>query len=402
MTVTERPAHVPEDLVVDFDIYDHDLAADLHTRLAELRERTPIAWTHHSGGHWILTRYDDVLAVLKDYETYSSFPTAVPRSIHENAPMIPIAFDPPEHTAYRSMIASRFTPQVIRELEGDIRRLTISLIDEFVDKGECEFVSAFARPLPSTLFLVMMGWPVEDSPLFNDWSHAILLGKPGGTPEESDEARMNATMEVFGYFGQLIADRRANPQDDFTTELIQGMYNGERPLNDDELLRYIMLLMLGGLHTVQSALSYSIIYLAQHPEVRHQINQEERLNLVVEEMLRWEAPAWPSRRTLRPVQIGGVDIPEDEMLLLAFSAANHDADEFDDPGAVDLDRHPNRHLSFSAGPHRCIGSHLARLEMRVAFEEFHRRIPDYELDPDRPYKRHFSTVNGVEHLHIRW
>ena len=119
-------------------------------------------------------------------------------------------------------------------------------------------------------------------------------------------------------------------------------------------------------------------------------------------MLRWEAPAWPSRRTTRAVRIGGIDIPEDEMILLAFSAANHDAGEFDNPDVVDLDRHPNRHLTFSAGPHRCIGSHLARLEMRVAFEEFHRRIPDYELDPDRPYKRHFSTVNGVEHLHIRW
>lgn len=184
---------------------------------------------------------------------------------------------------------------------------------------------------------------------------------------------------------------------------MHGLYNGDRLLTDDELLRYILLLMLGGLRTVQSSLAYSIIYLAEHPEVRRQLIEEPgRMNHVVEEMLRWEAPAWPSRRTLRPVQIRGVDIPDDEMILLAFTAANHDPGEFTGPDAVDLDRHPNRHLTFSAGPHRCIGSHLARLELRVAFEELHRRIPNYRLDPERPFARHLSTVNGVQQLHIVW
>jgi cytochrome P450 len=397
------PSHVPADLVVDFDVYDHSLAADLQANLAKLRDATPIAYTERSGGHWILTRYDDILAVLKDYETFSSFPTAVPRSIHENTRMIPIAYDPPEHTAYREMIAPRFTPQRMRELEDGIRSLTISLIDDFADKGSCEFVADFARPLPSTVFLILMGWPLEDAAQFNRWSHDILLGKPGGTPEESDAARGAATMELFGYFSELIEDRRANPGDDFTSELVHGNYSGERPLDQDELLRMIMLLMLGGLHTVQSSLSYSIIELATRDELRRQVVEDPgRLNHVVEEMLRWEAPAWPSRRALRDTSIGGVDIKFDDMILLAFTAANHDAGEFAEPDAIDLDRHPNRHLTFSAGPHRCVGSHLARLEMRIAFEELHRRVPNYRLDPDHPPVRHLSTVNGVEHIHLRW
>ena len=204
MTVIERPAHVPDDLVVDFDIYDHRPRPPICTRhlARSCSNDTPIAWTHHSGGHWILTRYDDILAVLKDFETYSSFPTAVPRSIHENAPDDPDRLRPTR--THRLPVDDRLAvhppghPRARSATSGDLRCHSST---SSPTRGECEFVSEFARPLPSTLFLVMMGWPVEDSPLFNDWSHAILLGKPGGTPEESDEARMNATMEVFGYFG---------------------------------------------------------------------------------------------------------------------------------------------------------------------------------------------------------
>lgn len=403
MTTPTVPAHVPPHLVVDFDLYDHSLAADLQGHLKRLRETTPIAYSPLNEGHWIITRYEDITEVLRDPATYSSYPTAVPRSLQENTRMIPIAYDPPEHTAYRELISPRFTPNRMRELEQGIRDLVIRLVDDFAAKGSCEFVADFARPLPTTVFLMLMGWPIEDGPQFVTWATDILIGKPGGTPEESDAVRGAAIMGTFEYFTKLVADRRENPRDDFTTELINGMYDGERPLDHDELLRTIMLLMLGGLHTVQSSLAYSIIYFAEHPEVRDQLAADpSQSHLAVEEMLRWEAPAWPARRTLRPVTLGGIDIPADEMLLLAFTAANHDESEFVNPDAVDLDRHPNRHLTFSAGPHRCVGSHLARLEMRIAFEELHKRVPNYRLDPAHPPARHIGAVNGVEHVHLVW
>jgi cytochrome P450 len=402
MATLTPPDHVPAEVVVDFDLNDHTIAADLQARLAELRDNTPVAWTPHNGGQWILTRYEDIAPVLRDPETFSSMPDPGGSSGHDRQ-LIPISYDPPEHTAYRAMVAQRFSPQAIRSLEDEIRRLASTLIDDFVDRRQCEFVADFARPLPSNLFLVLMGWPLEDAPLFNTWARDTILGEPGADPAEN-AARRAATMQaIFGYFAKLIEERRLQPQNDFTTELITGLYDGERTLEISELLRYMMLLMLGGLHTVQSTLSYSMIYFAEHPETRQAILDEPgRLNHVVEEMLRWEAPAWPMRYTLKPAKIRGVDIPANETLLLAVTAANHDESEFPNPDVVDTDRLPNRHLTFSAGPHRCIGSHLARLEIRVAFEEIHRRIPDYEIDPELGYKRHLGGVNGVEHLNLRW
>jgi cytochrome P450 len=150
LTTLTPPAHVPAELVVDFNLEDHSIAADLQGRLAELRETTPVAWTPHGGGQWILTRYEDVLTVLRDSETYSS-DRGRRGTFRDETRLIPISFDPPEHTAYRAMIAHRFNPQAVRDLEDDIRGLASSLIDTFVDRGTCEFVAEFARPLPSTL-----------------------------------------------------------------------------------------------------------------------------------------------------------------------------------------------------------------------------------------------------------
>jgi cytochrome P450 len=204
-------------------------------------------------------------------------------------------------------------------------------------------------------------------------------------------------------FADLVADRRANPRDDLTSQLVHGLYAGERPLTDDELERMLSLLMMGGLHTVQGTLAYSVIDFAKHPHKQDRLRQNrDAIPHAVEEMLRWEPPVWPSRRALKDTVVGGVEIKRDDMILCATAGANRDEAEFSEPDTVVLDRQPNRHLTFSSGPHRCIGSHLARLEIRVAFEELHRRLPRYTLDPDRPPIHHLGVVNGVRELHIRY
>jgi cytochrome P450 len=301
------------------------------------------------------------------------------------------------------MISPLFSPARMRQLELDIREQAVRLIDGFAGQGRCEFVSAFACPLPSTVFLLLMGWPLEDSDQFNAWTHQIIAGRPGGTTEESSAVRASAMQAAFGYFDEVVADRRAHPGEDFTTQLVHGRFAGDRPLRPDELQRMLALLMLGGLHTVQGVLSSSVIRLATDPEKQATLRANPTLvPHAVEEMLRYEPPVWPARRALRDVEIGEVLIKEDDMVLCGVTAANHDASEFPDPSTIDFTRQENRHLTFSVGRHRCIGSHLARIELRIALEELHRRLPTFQLAPERPPVRHLGAVSGVNELHIRW
>lgn len=399
------PSHVPPDLVVDFDIYDHSMAGRFQQVTADLQRKTPVAWTERNEGHWIVTRYDDVQRVLRDSGEFSSVPVTVPRSreADERNRPIPVCYDPPEHTHYREMILPLFTPRRMRELEDRIRALIVDLIRGFEDRGHCEFITEFARPLPTTVFLLLMGWPLEDAAEFNHWSHQILIGKPGGTIEESAAVRAEYFAKTFAYFDSLVQQRRRHPQDDFTTLLVHGQYAGDRPLSDDELQRMLQLLMAGGLHTVQGSLAYAAIYLAQHPGEQQQLGADPTLvPTAVEELLRWKPPVWPARRATRDTMLGGVQIKADDMILCGVTGANLDENQFPDPLEIDLDRRGNRHLSFGVGPHRCIGAHLARIELRVALEELHRRLPVYRLDPDHPPVRHLGVVNGVTELQLRF
>jgi cytochrome P450 len=397
------PSNVPRNLVVDFDIYDHSMADHFHEVVDELRRTTPVAWTDRNEGHWIVTRYEDVQRVLRDSDDFSSNPVAVARSreADERNRPIPVCYDPPEHTSYRDMIAPLFSPRRMRDLEEPIRKLVRELIGSFKDKGRCEFITEFARPLPTTVFLLMMGWPLDRAAEFNHWSHQILTGKPGGTIEESAAVRAEYFAKTYDYFDSLVQARRANPQDDFTTELVNGLYAGDRPLTDDELQRMLQLLMSGGLHTVQGSLAYAAIRFAGQPEEQARLAADKSLvPYAVEELLRWEPPVWPGRRATRDVVIGGVEIKAEDMVLCGVTGANRDESEFDDADRLDLDRRANRHLAFGVGRHRCIGSHLARIELCIAVEELHKQLPTYRLDPARPPVRHLGTVNGVSELHL--
>ncbi|MFZ2178000.1 MAG: cytochrome P450 [Rhodococcus sp. (in: high G+C Gram-positive bacteria)] len=407
MTTTEQA--LPEDLVVDFDIYDQTLAQpvdNVQQRVAELASKGPVVYSTTHGGHWIVTRYKEIHEVLRDPETFSSYPNNLVTGPGGMGKFIPIELDPPEHTGYRLAMQPLFSPNRMKALTEQIRTLINELIDDFAGKGETEFISAFAHELPTRVFLALMDWPLEDAPVFTDATDTVLMGKPGLSAEENQQAQVAAGFEMFGYFHKMVQERRENPGDDITSTLIHTeveLEDGKRLLTDEELYRMFFLLLIAGLHTVQGSLAWSIIHLVNNPAQRQALIEDESLiPSAVEEILRIEAAVIPGRCATRDVELGGVQIKKGDQLILTLCSANRDPDEFDDAGDLQLDRHPNRHLSFGSGPHRCLGSHLARIELSLALEEIHRRIPDYDLVAEDPPVLHASQVRGCMRLPIKF
>jgi cytochrome P450 len=392
-----RTEDVPTHLVTDFDITDPALASP-HGALAVLQEKTPVAWSPLYGGHWIVTRYADVHAVIRDWETYSNTLNQVP--VVSPAPSIPLQVDPPEHKLYRQILKPLFNPSRMRALEEAIRETTTSLIDGFAARGECDVVQELAHPLTMATFVSLMGWPLEDGERFTAWTEAILVGKPGAPPEEDMAFRAEANEEVATYFAGVIADRRANGGEDPTAQIVNADFQG-RSLTDDELQRMLWLLMLGGLHTVRGVLGLGLIHLDRAPTERQRlIDDPSLLGGAVEELLRIEAPVANGRVVTRDTELQGVTLREGDMVLVMLSSANRDPREFPAPDELRVDRTPNRHLSFSGGPHRCVGSHLARIELSVALAEILRRIPDYAVAGEP--ELHHSQVRGIDSLPIRF
>ncbi|GAB4009104.1 cytochrome P450 [Nocardioides ultimimeridianus] len=394
-----KDAFSPE-LQVDFDIHMADGVEGVFDTYAEMRAKCPVAHTPRYGGHFVVTTYDDIHDIVRDAGTWSSRIINIPDSIGQDGEMIPIQIDPPDHGYYRNIINPLFSPKRMRDLEPQIRDIVNELLDKMLAKGQVDFVEDFAREFPSRVFLALMGWNLEDAPKFNRWVDTMVLGVPGASEEENLAVREAAGMEVYAYFAEMIDERTENPgdADDITQILMESTVDG-REITQFEILNLLLLMMIGGLHTVQGQLAHSIIYLAEHPEVRKELVDD--LSLVptaVEEMLRYESAICPARVATQDTVVGDVQMKAGDRVLIPFAAANRDPAKFDDPDEVDIARDPNPHLAFGAGNHRCVGSHLARLELRIAFEEIHTRMPDYRLDPDAPPVRHLSQVKGVHSL----
>jgi cytochrome P450 len=294
--------------------------------------------------------------ILHDPETFSSYPNSIVAA--GGGRLLPLELDPPDHTAFRNVLQPMFSPPRMAALETEMRTIITELIDSFIERGECEFVAEFAHELPARVFLAQMGLPVADAPLFSEWTQTLLVGAPGGSEEESTAARGQAMMDLGMSFATVIAERRGQP--------------------------------LSASSDVTSLIINSPLKLEDEPE---------RL-LTDEEILRIEAAVAPGRRVTRDCELGGIQLKADDQLLMLLCAANRDADAFDDPEQLSLERKPNRHLSFGGGRHRCIGSHLARVELRIAFEEIHRRLPDYELAD--PPVFHSTQTRGVLSMPIRF
>jgi cytochrome P450 len=404
--MTTAMDRVPPNLVTDFDVYEPSLATPVDVfqqRVAELAAKGPVVYSPAYGGHWVVTGYKEVHQVLTDPKTFSSYPNNLVTPA-DFGKFIPLELDPPDHTAYRQVLQPLFSPQRMKKLSDDIRTVVNGLIDEFAPRGEAEFISEFAHELPARIFLALMDWPLEDAPLFTEATDVVLFGKPGGTQEESDQARISAGLTMAGYFQKVIEDRRSNPREDATSKLINtevALPDGIRLLEDQELILMFYLLLMGGLHTVQGSLAWAIMHLVDNPSQRESmITDPAVIPTAVEEILRIEAAVAAGRRATRDVELGGVSIAEGDQLLLMLCSANRDPDTFPHPNDFDINRSPNRHLSFGAGVHRCLGSHLGRVELTIALEELHRRIPDYQLVESDPPVFHSTQVRGCLRMPI--
>ncbi|TDD39026.1 cytochrome P450 [Actinomadura sp. KC06] len=374
-------------------------AGTTHPLLDELRERCPAFRSEAGRGFWVLTRYGDIVAAYQDAVSHSSRAVSVidPDPGYQ---WIPVMLDPPVHTTWRRLLRPLFTPARAAAMQDAIRRRCTSLIDGLADKGACDFVTDFARRFPTTVFLEFMGLPVDRLGEFLEWEHAILHPPPSG------EGRGQAMAKVTACFQQLIAERRAAPRaerrDDVVSVAITFEVDG-RPVTDGELLQLCVLLFLAGMDTVTAQLSYSFWHLAGHDADRARIVAEPGIIPdAVEELLRAYSPILPARKLTADVDVHGCPMRAGDMVMLPLAMANRDPRVFPDPHTVDFGRTPNRHVAFGAGPHRCLGAHLARLELRIALEEWHRRIPEYRVPDGAQPTEHTGLVLGLDSLPLTW
>jgi len=323
--------------------------------------------------------------VLRSPDVFSSNTTA--HDLKTKRPLIPLQIDPPDHRKYRKLLDPLFAPQRMKALEDSTSQLVNDLIDGFVDDAEIDFSAQFSTPFPSQVFLTLFGLPMADLPTFLKMKDGAIrpdqvVGHEFGHPETETYQQQTAD-SIYAYFERVIDERAGGPErEDLLSHFLQAEVDGDR-LTHEEILDICFLFLIAGLDTVTASLDCFFGYLADHPEARHQIvDDPDAIPMMVEEMLRWETPVMGTARVAtRDSEVDGFAISEGEQVMSLLGAANVDEAEFASANEVVFDREVNRHLAFGGGIHRCLGSHLARLELRVALREWHRRIPEYRIKP---------------------
>lgn len=367
----------PESRVAS-DLFSSAVADDPHPAYRRMREGCPVARADISGAPMVVvSRLDDVNWAFRNPGIFTS---AGGNGNLGEQPLIPLEFDPPQHTKYRRLLSPEFVPREIAKLEPEMRRIVSGLIDAVASRGACDFHQEIATPLPSEIFLALMGLPADDLPQFLEWrDQSIRPDVAPGDFEGAKRIRDQAAHEISEYFRGAIARCRESPSDTLLSRIVHSTIDGE-PLSEAELLGISHLLLLGGLDTVTATLDCMVNFLATHPDHRQQLVDDPTLiPAAVEELLRWLSPVMVVPRSMKEdFEMRGVALQAGDSVMLAVGAANGDESEFAD-GVVDFGRHPNRHVAFGGGNHSCLGAHLARLELRVALEELHRRIPNYRI-----------------------
>jgi len=381
-----------EDFATDFDHTDPAWVADPYPIWDDLRQRCPVAHTDRYGGAWLPVRHADVAAVAYDTEHFSSRSVVMsevrPGPADLPAPIglaPPITSDPPFHALARRMLLAAFAPRAVAAYEPYTRQLCRELLDSAASvaagTGVLDASAEFARHIPLRVIVRMLGFPGEDAEVFRSFITGVLEDVDD-SPEERRARADEAVMEQ--YMDARIAEHLDQPRDDLTSFLLRAELDGHK-LHPDHVRGTMVLLLIAGIDTTWSAIGSSLWHLATHPEDRRRLAGEPGLmDTAVEEMLRAYAPVTMARLVARDVELGGRQLREGDWLLLPFPAANRDPEVFADADRVVLDRQVNRHAAFGLGIHRCLGSNLARMELRVALEEWLARWPDFELaDPDR-------------------
>ncbi|MEX2247840.1 MAG: cytochrome P450 [Dehalococcoidia bacterium] len=397
--------------LTEADLYNPDIYAERvpYDVFRQLRREAPVCWQREADGpgYWALTKYEDIVTVSQDSATFSSY--AGGTNIDDMPPdalsmirTLMLNMDPPRHTIYRRLVATGFTPAMIRKLEPHVREITGRIIDNVSPRGECDFVTEVAAELPLQVIAEMMGVPQEDRHKVFDWSNRLIGFDDPEFQHTEDDGRQAAT-EMFLYAHQLAAARRALGEDDLISTLVRAEVEGAA-LSEADFDAFFILLAVAGNETTRNLISGAMQAFCEHPEQRQRlIDDPSLMPLAVEEMLRWVSPLIYFRRTAtRDTELRGQRIRAGEKVVMYYPSANRDEDVFDRPDEFDAGREHNPQVAFGGGGHHfCLGASLARLEIRVMFEELFRRLPDVELaGPPRRLRSNF--INGIKHLPVRF
>jgi cytochrome P450 len=362
------------------DAMGPELATNPQPVFRLLRESTPVLRVDGVG--LVVSGRVEIDEALRHPEIYSSNMDAV--DLKNVRPLIPLQIDPPHHKKYRKILDPLFAPRQVAVLEPSVTELANGLIDGFVDAGTCDFATEFSVPFPSQVFLTLLGLPLDDLPLFLEMKDGII--RPAhvtGLDVGSDETQAYQTkiaQSIYTYFDDVLDQRQVEPRDDLLSRFLDTEVEGEQ-LTREEILDVCFLFLIAGLDTVTATLDCMFGYLAQHPEQQRQIADDATvIPAVIEELLRWETPVMGiARVAVEDGELGGCPVHKGDPVMALLGSANTDDVEFGDGDTVRFDRDSNKHLAFGGGIHRCLGSHLARLELRVALTEWHRRIEQYSV-----------------------
>ena len=395
----EKPDHVQRDAVVDFDIYhpaSRDSFYDRWLALAHDHDRS-LVWTARNGGHWIALRGPDIHEIYADHLHFSAEVQAVPRlQLEEGEPRgLPTTLDPPEHGRYRALINPEFGRSVIAAVEGDIRALTIQLIESVRAQGHCEFVNDFARRLPLQVFMRLVDLPEDDRQMLSRWTDGMTR------PTEGPEAALACFASLMDYIKPVIHERWDHPGDDMISKVVNRLVDGRR-LTENEALGLTFQLVVAGLDTVASLLGFVMLHLARNGDNRQQLaRNRDLIPRAVDEFIRRFPIVTMTRLVRHDYVFRDAELKAGDLVMIPSMLNNLDENVHGDPLRVDFDRPSGSMTTFGNGVHRCPGANLARLELKVTLEEWLRRIPDFEPGVDQ-FLFSQGVVGALDALPLRW
>jgi cytochrome P450 len=409
-----------KDWTADYDIFAPEYIKNPFPIWDEIREKCPVAHTDRWGGSFMPTRYEDLFNIARDIEHFSSRDVLVASVMpapedeermraewdeDENEVMVqqynvgapPITSDPPVHTWARKLLLPPFSANAVAKYEDETRELCRELIAGFIDKGTADGAGDYAQQIPPRVIASMLGIPKDMAGTFTEWVRGFLeLGLT------NPELREQSARSIFEFMNAQIQERKEKPGDDLVSYLLQAKVDGE-PVPEPHILGTCFLLMVAGIDTTWSSIGSALWHLAQHPDDRRKIiEQPEIIGNAVEELLRAYSPVTMARYVAADTEYAGCPIPEGSKVLMNFPAANRDPRVFEDPDKVILDRERNPHIAFGVGIHRCAGSNLARMEMKVAIEEWLKRIPDFRLADPASVTWAGGQVRGPRKMMVVW
>ena len=395
------PEHVPAELIHEFDIYRfspgvNDPLEQWGNLLASDAPR--IFYTHHNGGHWVFLDYEDVREGFRNDALFSTFQTPIP-PIEPYPVMQPQGVDPPDHKTFRSLLAPLFTPVAVEKLRRELQQRSNALLDAFVDRGSCEFGRDFASLLPTGMFLYLMGMPEDRLMEFVHLAEVFM--------RSNDEAeRATNIQQIYTVIGEYLAWRSTRLGDDLGSVLVKARDENGQPHPQQDVLNCGFLLFVAGLDTVTSTMTFIWRHLARNHAARRElvslIDDREKLSVAVDELLRVHAVPNIYRRVKKDMVYRGITMRENDRVVLPVSVANRNESVFENALRIDLHREINNHLTFGAGPHRCVGSHLAKTEVTIALQEWLRRIPEFGVLADAEILGHMGPTLGFNRLPLSW